>query len=424
MVKVSVSSVGTQASTVAISMFSRISALNDAITKLSSFAEAATLQGTAYSNAKSYATGTLTPMLQGMILFSETLSEKCTELQTLYVSICGDEDLDSVVLESKLASDRASLKIAEALLEHLNDDPEPSKSAISSTKSNIKKLKKRIKSNQKKLDNLNEFNAHSATVFADISNAQSTVNQALAAVSTGFSGYNSKTGAFGKPTSGQMEWTKTVKKNWKEREDAKAEELKSKKAEESKKASKIENTTKKSNVSVDKKKLIKAANEAYKLGEIKKDTYESIISCLSNASAALLKEVAKSKLTDTAVLGAAIDFGAAQVKGGEDVEDATMKTGAPVIIGSAAKVVGTAAGTATAGLLISTGVLAPPAPVVGSAVDFGATAVIGVGGSMVFDYVYDNKDEINHIIKRASKDTINNVSDFFELMYDSTGSIN
>ncbi|MHA2624839.1 hypothetical protein ACXZ9D_05130 [Streptococcus agalactiae] len=99
-----------------------------------------------------------------------------------------------------------------------------------------------------------------------------------------------------------------------------------------------------------------------------------------------------------------------------------MKTGAPVIIGSAAKVVGTAAGTATAGLLISTGVLAPPAPVVGSAVDFGATAVIGV--VMVFDYVYDNKDEINHIIKRASKDTINNVSDFFELMYDSTGSIN
>ncbi len=59
---------------------------------------------------------------------------------------------------------------------------------------------------------------------------------------------------------------------------------------------------KKSNVSVDKKKLIKAANEAYKLGEIKKDTYESIISGLSNASAALLKEVAKSKLTDTARL--------------------------------------------------------------------------------------------------------------------------
>lgn len=276
-------------------------ALDYVVAKMPRF-PAATLQGTAYSNAKSYATGTLTPMLQGMILFSETLSEKCTELQTLYVSICGDEDLDSVVLESKLASDRASLKIAEALLEHLNDDPEPSKSAISSTKSNIKKLKKRIKSNQKKLDNLNEFNAHSATVFADISNAQSTVNQALAAVSTGFSGYNSKTGAFGKPTSGQMEWTKTVKKNWKEREDAKAEELKSKKAEESKKASKIENTTKKSNVSVDKKKLIKAANEAYKLGEIKKDTYESIISGLSNASAALLKEVAKSKLTDTARL--------------------------------------------------------------------------------------------------------------------------
>ncbi|MFD3086448.1 hypothetical protein ACFKJU_07560, partial [Streptococcus agalactiae] len=50
------------------------------------------------------------------------------------------------------------------------------------------------------------------------------VNQALAAVSTGFSGYNSKTGAFGKPTSGQMEWTKTVKKEWSAREEKKAYE--------------------------------------------------------------------------------------------------------------------------------------------------------------------------------------------------------
>ncbi|MCK1168071.1 hypothetical protein V2H06_08785 [Streptococcus uberis] len=93
-------------------------------------------------------------------------------------------------------------------------------------------------------------------------------------------------------------------------------------------------------------------------------------------------------------------------------------------MGSAAKVVGTATGTATAGLLISTGVLAPLAPVVGSAVDIGTTAVIGIGGSMLFDYVYDNKDEINHTIKRASEDTINNVSDFFESIYDSIGSIN
>ncbi|WNZ95812.1 hypothetical protein ABG812_03470 [Streptococcus iniae] len=111
MVKVSTGTMATQASTVATTMSSRVTALNNAITQLSTFAGATRLQGTAYDNAKSYATATLTPMIQAMILYAESLSEKCTELQTLYASICGSEDLDSTVLEAKLSSDRGPLEL-------------------------------------------------------------------------------------------------------------------------------------------------------------------------------------------------------------------------------------------------------------------------------------------------------------------------
>ncbi|WNZ89728.1 hypothetical protein [Streptococcus iniae] len=218
MVKVSTGTMATQASTVATTMSSRVTALNNAITQLSTFAGATRLQGTAYDNAKSYATATLTPMIQAMILYAESLSEKCTELQTLYASICGSEDLDSTVLEAKLSSDRGSLRIAEALLDRLADDPKPSRAAIRSTQGNIERSHKRIRSNQKKLDNLNRFNAQSATVFADITSAQNTVSQALTAVAAGFSGYNSTTGTFGKPATGQMDWTKQVKNAWNDRE--------------------------------------------------------------------------------------------------------------------------------------------------------------------------------------------------------------
>ncbi|KKF52441.1 hypothetical protein AF67_04260, partial [Streptococcus uberis 6780] len=312
-------------------------------------------------------------------------------------------------------------------------------------------VKARLRKNKKKLKNLMEFNAESSSVFEALAEFQDSVSTGLSFVSKGF---NNFIGTF--DTSGKgLEWTKTIQTGMKKREDK---------------------------VSIDQNSLLEEAKKAYKAGKIDKQTYQSIKSGLVNSSAAFLKELAKAKITDKAVetfteeswealsknlqtmqlsgvlatvngvelstaidvnpsyanfiresskfvkygapvIGAAVDFGL-QLKDGEDVGDASVKTGAHVAIGSAAKVVGTATGTATAGLLISTGVLAPLAPVVGSAVDIGTTAVIGIGGSMLFDYVYDNKDEINHTIKRASEDTINNVSDFFESIYDSIGSIN
>nr|WP_281503986.1 hypothetical protein [Streptococcus uberis] len=448
MVKVNVGTMSAQASSVSAIVSQRVSALTDAKQSLSSFASQDQLKGAAYQNAKAYATSVLGPLIDGMILLSEETEKGVTKLQTLYAEKCGSESLDSEVLTDKIEKDQELLIKIQDLQAHLEKHASFLSHALDGLEATVKA---RLRKNKKKLKNLMEFNAESSSVFEALAEFQDSISAGLSFVSTGFNNFN---GTF--DTSGKgLEWTKTIQTGMKKREDK---------------------------VSIDQNSLLEEAKKAYKAGKIDKQTYQSIKSGLVNSSAAFLKELAKAKITDKAVetfteeswealsknlqtmqlsgvlatvngvelstaidvnpsyanfiresskfvkygapvIGAAVDFGL-QLKDGEDVGDAAVKTGAHVVIGSAAKVVGTATGTATAGLLISTGVLAPLAPVVGSAVDIGTTAVIGIGGSMLFDYVYDNKDEINHTIKRASEDTINNVSDFFESIYDSIGSIN
>ncbi|WP_410530687.1 hypothetical protein [Streptococcus agalactiae] len=74
-----------------------------------------------------------------------------------------------------------------------------------------------------------EFNAESTSVFNDLMGYSDAVTSGLTFVSKGFSGFN---GQF--TSASNLDWQKTIKTGMKKREDAKAEELKKKKAEESK----------------------------------------------------------------------------------------------------------------------------------------------------------------------------------------------
>ncbi|HFE0716644.1 TPA: hypothetical protein ACF7BR_001014 [Streptococcus agalactiae] len=75
-----------------------------------------------------------------------------------------------------------------------------------------------------------EFNAESSTVFGGLTEVQGAVSAGLNYVSERFGSFN---GTF--DTSGKgLDWTKTIQSGMKKREVAKAEELKKKKAEESK----------------------------------------------------------------------------------------------------------------------------------------------------------------------------------------------
>lgn len=109
MVKVNAGSLAAQASSVSTVVASRVTALNSAKQSLTSFANQAGLEGTAYQNAKSYATGVLGTLIDGMILLSEETEEGVSKLQSLYSDKCGGESLDSDVLTKKIEKDEELL---------------------------------------------------------------------------------------------------------------------------------------------------------------------------------------------------------------------------------------------------------------------------------------------------------------------------
>lgn len=411
MVKVNVGTMSAQASSVSAIVSQRVSALTDAKQSLSSFASQDQLKGAAYQNAKAYATSVLGPLIDGMILLSEETEKGVTKLQTLYAEKCGSESLDSEVLTDKIEKDQELLIKIQDLQAHLDKHASFLSHALDGLEATVKA---RLRKNKKKLKNLMEFNAESSSVFEALAEFQDSVSTGLSFVSKGFNNFN---GTF--DTSGKgLEWTKTIKTGMEKREDK---------------------------VSIDQNSLLEEAKKAYKAGKIDKQTYQSIKSGLVNSSAAFLKELAKAKITDKAVeafteeswealsknlqtmqlsgvlatvngvelstaidvnpsyanfiresskfvkygapvIGAAVDFGL-QLKDGEDVGDAAVKTGGHVAIGI---------GAAKAGAIIGSAF-----PVVGTAGGAVVGFAIGVAGSMAFDWLYDNKEQVYNATKKV-----------------------
>ncbi|HGD9418192.1 TPA: hypothetical protein ACIZ4J_001781, partial [Streptococcus agalactiae] len=339
----------------------------------------------------------------------------------LYSDKCGGESLDSDVLTKKIEKDEELLAKIHDLQAHLDKHATFLSHAFDGLEATIKA---RLKKNKKKLKYLMEFNAESSTVFDGLTEVQDAVSAGLNYVSEGFGNFN---GTF--DTSGKgLDWTKTIKTGMEKRRDK---------------------------VSIDKNSLLKEVKKAYKAGKINKQTYQSIKSGLVNSSTAFLKELAKAKLTDKAVetftkeswealsknfqtmqfsgvlaavngaelstaidvnpayaemirggsqfvkkgvpvIGAAVDFGL-QLKDGEDVGDAAVKTGGHVAIGI---------GAAKAGAIIGSAF-----PVVGTAGGAVVGFAIGVAGSMAFDWLYDNKEQVYNTTKKviSTRKTIDSV---------------
>ncbi|GAA5350646.1 hypothetical protein [Streptococcus uberis] len=411
MVKVNVGTMSAQASSVSAIVSQRVSALTDAKQSLSSFVSQDQLKGAAYQNAKAYATSVLGPLIDGMILLSEETEKGVTKLQTLYAEKCGSESLDSEVLTDKIEKDQELLVKIQDLQEHLEKHASFLSHALDGLEATVKA---RLRKNKKKLKNLMEFNAESSSVFEALAEFQDSVSTGLSFVSKGFNNFNGTFDISGKG----LEWTKTIQTGMKKREDK---------------------------VSIDQNSLLEEAKKAYKAGKIDKQTYQSIKSGLVNSSAAFLKELAKAKITDKAVetfteeswealsknlqtmqlsgvlatvngvelstaidvnpsyanfiresskfvkygapvIGAAVDFGL-QLKDGEDVGDAAVKTGGHVAIGI---------GAAKAGAIIGSAF-----PVVGTAGGAVVGFAIGVAGSMAFDWLYDNKEQVYNATKKV-----------------------
>ena len=108
------------------------------------------------------------------------------------------------------------------------------------------------------------------------------------------------------------------------------------------------------------------------------------------------------------ILGSALDFGM-QVHQGEDIGDAAIKTGGHLAAGATG---------AKVGLMLGGGL--------GFAIGFG----IGVVGSMAFDWIYDNQDNIVETVKDIGEGIVDvgasavaSVGDAVTGLFDGLGSI-
>ncbi|MCR1233641.1 LXG domain-containing protein, partial [Streptococcus suis] len=109
MVKVNLVSMNTHISSVKAISGQRIASLQQVISSLDQFYSAGSLQGQAYTNAKDFGQDVLRSLAQGLILYSEELSQSASQLGSLYKSIVGNESLDESVLRANIASYQASL---------------------------------------------------------------------------------------------------------------------------------------------------------------------------------------------------------------------------------------------------------------------------------------------------------------------------
>jgi len=187
---------------------------NDVITAFNKLITEEELKGKAYDSAKSYAENIMVPLLRGVILFSESVGGKASELPTLYRSQVGEESLDEETLQKQIEAENTTISTQEAILNSLSD----LKNIDSTYKSNVQEIISNATSKrdelQKKLEKLQSFASSTSGQFSDSESLQSLV----------FQGFEQVTGDFGKfdgtfKIEGQAPWAKNINNEWTKRSE-------------------------------------------------------------------------------------------------------------------------------------------------------------------------------------------------------------
>ncbi|EIC75319.1 T7SS effector LXG polymorphic toxin [Streptococcus oralis] len=213
-IKVDIGSADSQGSTANTVLSSRANYYDAVITAFNKLTSEEELKGKAYDSAKSYAENIMVPLVRGVILFSESLGGKASELPTLYHSQVGEESLDEETLQKQIEAENTTISTQEAILNSLSD----LKNIDSTYKSNVQEIISNATSKrdelQKKLDKLQSFASSTSGQFSDSESLQSLV----------FQGFEQVTGDFGKfdgtfKIEGQAPWANNINNEWKKRSE-------------------------------------------------------------------------------------------------------------------------------------------------------------------------------------------------------------
>ena len=213
-IKVDIGSADSQGSTANSVLSSRVNYYNDVITAFNNLITEGELKGKAYDSAKSYAENIMVSLLRGVILFSESLGGKASELPTLYRSKVGGESLDEEILQKQIEAENTTISTQEAILKSLSNlkDIDPTyKSNVQGIISNATSKRDEL---QRKLEKLQSFASSTSGQFSDSESLQSLV----------FQGFEQVTGDFGKfdgtfKIEGQAPWANNINNEWKKRSE-------------------------------------------------------------------------------------------------------------------------------------------------------------------------------------------------------------
>ena len=180
---------------------------------LENFVAEEELKGHAYDSAKAHITSTVIPLIQGIVLYQESLAEECQKFVSQYTSDVDSKSWRQVDLEEKIREADQKISNLRQLMETKSDDKISAFLNLSLSIAVLEGAKQKL---QKILIGLLTFNAVSPTIFLNS-------ERYLLAVQNGFAqaaqSWDAASGTYLPPSSGSdLSWKQTISLGWQKRQ--------------------------------------------------------------------------------------------------------------------------------------------------------------------------------------------------------------
>ncbi len=180
---------------------------------LENFVAEEKLKGHAYDSAKAHITSTVIPLIQGIVLYQESLAEECQKFVSQYTSDVDSKSWRQVDLEEKIREADQKISNLRQLMETKSDDKISAFLNLSLSIAVLEGAKQKL---QKILISLLTFNAVSPTIFLNS-------ERYLLAVQNGFAqaaqSWDAASGTYLPPSSGSdLSWKQTISLGWQKRQ--------------------------------------------------------------------------------------------------------------------------------------------------------------------------------------------------------------
>ena len=180
---------------------------------LENFVAEEELKGHAYDSAKAHITSTVIPLIQGIVLYQESLAEECQKFVSQYTSDVDSKSWRQVDLEEKIREADQKISSLRQLMETKSDNKISAFLNLSVSIAVFEGLKQKL---QKILISLLTFNAVSPTIFLNS-------ERYLLAVQNGFAqaaqSWDAASGTYLPPSSGtDLSWKQTISLGWQKRQ--------------------------------------------------------------------------------------------------------------------------------------------------------------------------------------------------------------